>query len=83
MKELAAECEDTSLLKMLEFYRKHPAKFWAKRLAVMLHQTKHSRIVDLLSESRQRQIIQEDFLEMMWNGSISKHWKEQNSVRGS
>ena len=32
MKELAAECEDTSLLKMLEFYRKHPAKFWAKRL---------------------------------------------------
>ena len=50
MKELAAECEDASLLKMLEFYRKHPAKFWAKRLAVMLHQTKHSRIVDLLSE---------------------------------
>ena len=24
-----------------------------------------------------------DCLEMMWNGSISKHWKEQNSVRGS
>ena len=54
MKELAAECEDTSLLKMLEFYRKHPAKFWAKRLAVMLHQTKHSRIVDLLSERLQQ-----------------------------
>ncbi len=53
-KELAAECEDTSLLKMLEFYRKHPAKFWAKRLAVMLHQTKHSRIVDLLSERLQQ-----------------------------
>ena len=46
MKELAAECEDTSLLKMLEFYR--------KRLAVMLHQTKHSRIVDLLSERLQQ-----------------------------
>ena len=54
MKELAAECEDTSLLKMLEFYRKHPAKFWAKRLAVMLHRTKHSRIVDLLSERLQQ-----------------------------
>lgn len=54
MKELAAECEDASLLKMLEFYRKHPAKFWAKRLAVMLHQTKHSRIVDLLSERLQQ-----------------------------
>ena len=54
MKELAAECEDTSLLKMLEFYRKHPAKFWAKRLAVMLHQTKNSRIVDLLSERLQQ-----------------------------
>lgn len=39
---------------MLEFYRKHPAKFWAKRLAVMLHQTKHSRIVDLLSERLQQ-----------------------------
>ena len=54
MKELAAECEDASLLKMLEFYRKHPAKIWAKRLAVMLHQTKHSRIVDLLSERLQQ-----------------------------
>ena len=67
MKELAAECEDTSLLKMLEFYRKHPAKFWAKRLAVML------QICCQRDCSRQRQIIQEDFLEMMWNGGISKH----------
>lgn len=50
MKELAAECGDVSFIKMLEFYRKHPAKFWAKRLAVMLHQTKHSGIVDLLTE---------------------------------
>lgn len=85
MKELAAECEDASLLKMLEFYRKHPAKFWAKRLAVMLHQTKHSRIVDLLSERLQQATADypRRFLEMMWNGSISKHWKEQNSARGS
>ena len=50
MKELAAECGDLSFTKMLDFYRKHPAKFWAKRLAAMLHQTKHRGIVDLLTE---------------------------------
>ena len=54
MKELAMECEDTSLLKMLEFYRKHPAKFWAKRLAVMMHQSKHKKVIDLLTEKLQQ-----------------------------
>ena len=54
MKELATECEDTSLLKMLEFYRKHPAKFWAKRLAVMMHQSKHKKVIDLLTEKLQQ-----------------------------
>ena len=54
MEELTAECGDVSFAKLLSIYRKHPAKFWAKRLAVMLHQTKHSRIVDLLSERLQQ-----------------------------
>ena len=54
MKELTMECEDTSLLKMLEFYRKHPAKFWAKRLAVMMHQSKHKKVIDLLTEKLQQ-----------------------------
>lgn len=54
MKELALECGDVSFGKMLEFYRKHPAKFWAKRLAIMLHQMKHRKIVDLLTEKLQQ-----------------------------
>lgn len=54
MKELATECEDTSLLKMLEFYRKHSVKFLAKRLAVMLHQSKHGKVVNLLTEKLQQ-----------------------------
>lgn len=53
MKELAAECGDVSIIKMLDFYRKHPAKFWAKRLASMLHQEKHWEIVDLLTRKIQ------------------------------
>ena len=43
-----------SFIKMLEFYKKHPAKFWAKRLAAMLHQMKHKEIVDLLTEKLQQ-----------------------------
>lgn len=54
MKELAKECEDVSFIKMLEFYKKHPAKFLTKRLAVMLRQTKHWRIVDLLTDRLQQ-----------------------------
>lgn len=54
MKELGEECKDVSFIKMLEFYKKHPAKFWAKRLAAMLHQMKHKEIVDLLTEKLQQ-----------------------------
>ena len=50
MKELAEECGDVSIIKMLEFYKKHPAKIVAKRLASMLHQAKHGAVVDLLTE---------------------------------
>ena len=49
MKELAEECGDVSFIKMLEFYKKYPAKIVAKKLAAMLHQTKHREIVDLLT----------------------------------
>ena len=50
MEELAAECGDVFFIKLLSVYRKHPSKFWAKRLAVMLHRTKHRDIVELLTE---------------------------------
>ena len=50
MEELAAECGDVSFAKLLSIYRKHPSKFWAKRLAIMLHRTKHRNIADLLTE---------------------------------
>lgn len=50
MERLALECGDASFVKLLSIYKKHPSKFWAKRLAVMLHQTKHCKIVELLTE---------------------------------
>lgn len=54
MERLALECGDASFAKLLSIYRKHPSKFWAKRLAAMLHRTKHSGIVDLLTEKLQQ-----------------------------
>lgn len=57
MKELAEACSDTSFIKMLDFYRKHPAKIWAKRLAVMLHRTKHGAIVSLLTKKLQQATV--------------------------
>ena len=53
MKELAAECNDTSFEKILETYQKHPTKFRAKRIAAMLHKVKHGAIVDLLTQKLQ------------------------------
>lgn len=53
MKQIAAECRDTFLEKMLEKYRKNPTKFRAKRIAAMLHKVKHSAVVDLLTEKLQ------------------------------
>ena len=50
MERLALECGDASFVKLLSIYRKYPSKFWAKRLAAMLHQTKHCKIVELLTE---------------------------------
>ena len=54
MERLALECGDASFAKLLSIYRKHPSKFWAKRLAARLHRTKHSGIVDLLTEKLQQ-----------------------------
>lgn len=53
MKELSAECGDISLEKKLETYRKHPTKFRAKRIASMLHKTKHAAVVDRLTHKLQ------------------------------
>ena len=53
MKELSVECGDVSFEKILETYRKQPTKFRAKRIAAMLHKTKHAAVVDLLTEKLQ------------------------------
>lgn len=50
MKELAVECGDISFAKMMEIYRRYPSRFLTKRIASMLHKTKHDKIVDLLTE---------------------------------
>ena len=53
MKKLAVECRDVSIEKALEAYRKHPTKFRAKRIAAMLHKTKHAAVVDRLTQKLQ------------------------------
>ena len=53
MKKLAVECRDVYFEKMLETYRKRPTKFRAKRIAAMLHKTKHAAVVDRLTQKLQ------------------------------
>ena len=53
MKKLAVECRDVYFEKMLETYRKRPTKFRAKRIAAMLHKTKHAAVVDHLTQKLQ------------------------------
>ena len=53
MKKLAVECRDVYFEKMLETYRKRPTKFRAKRIAAMLHKTKHAAVVDRLTHKLQ------------------------------
>ena len=53
MKGLSAECGDVSFEKILETYRKRPTKFRAKRIAAMLHKTKHAAVVDRLTQKLQ------------------------------
>ena len=53
MKKLAVECRDVYFEKMLETYRKRPTKFRAKRIASMLHKTKHAAVVDRLTHKLQ------------------------------
>ena len=53
MKELSAECGDVYFEKMLETYRKRPTKFRAKKIAAMLHKTKHAAVVDHLTQKLQ------------------------------
>ncbi|MBU5482582.1 DUF3878 family protein [Blautia sp. MSJ-19] len=73
MKELAAECGDVSFGKMLEFYKKHPAKFWAKRLAVMLHQAKHSAIIDLLTKKIQEATA--EYSKRFWGDDLERKYQ--------
>ena len=53
MKKLAVECRDVYFEKMLETYRKRPTKFRAKKIAAMLHKTKHAAVVDHLTQKLQ------------------------------
>ena len=53
MKKLAVECRDVYFEKMLETYRKRPTKFRAKKIAAMLHKTKHAAVVDRLTQKLQ------------------------------
>ena len=44
---------DVYFEKMLETYRKRPTKFRAKKIAAMLHKTKHAAVVDRLTHKLQ------------------------------
>lgn len=50
MTELAEEAGDVSMLRVLKQYRKHPGKWMAKYVAVLLHRKAHAKTVDLLAE---------------------------------
>lgn len=50
MEELSEEAEDDRMLKILQNYRKQPKPRIARKIAVMLHQNAHTKVVDLLNE---------------------------------
>lgn len=50
MEELAEEAGDKSMLKLLKYYRRHHGMRMTRYIAGKLHQTKHARLVDLLTE---------------------------------
>ena len=74
MKELAEECNDGSFIKVLEFYKKHHAKFWAKRLAFMLHRKKHSKITDLLTEKLQQATV--DYPRRFFGDDVERKYQQ-------
>lgn len=50
MEEIAKEAGDRAFCRWLGIYRKFPFKYMARKLAAMLHQTKHIRITECLLE---------------------------------
>ncbi len=50
MEEVTAEAGDRSFGRWLGIYRRFPFKWVARRLAVMLHKTRHIRITECLLE---------------------------------
>lgn len=49
MMELAKEVKDSSMQRILRFYRRHPYPIIARQIARMLHRNSHVAIVDLLT----------------------------------
>ena len=50
MEEFAEEADDKSMIKLLKYYRKHHGMRMSRYIAVKLHQTKHARFIELLTE---------------------------------
>ena len=55
MEELAEEAGDKSMLKMLKYYRKHHSMRMTRYIARKLHQIKHARLIDLLTEKLKKE----------------------------
>ena len=53
MEEIAVEAGDLSFIKWLRVYRKFPFKWMARKLAQMLHCTKHIKVTECLSKKLQ------------------------------
>ena len=49
MKEIAEQAGDRAFCRWLGIYRKFPFKYVARKLAAMLHQTKHIRVTEILA----------------------------------
>lgn len=49
MKEIAEQADDDSFIRWLEIYRRFPFKWMARKLAGMLHCTKHIKVTECLS----------------------------------
>lgn len=50
MEELAVEAGDKSMRRLLKYYRKYQGAWMTRYIAKKLHQTKHAKLVDLLTE---------------------------------
>lgn len=50
MEEFAEEADDKSMIKLLKYYRKNYGMRMSRYIAVKLHQTKHVRFIELLTE---------------------------------